>query len=182
MKSAKKTKDSLKKELSQSYKKTKKQKIPKLTKKAQVKILNQITKEKIALEEKILVRECQTKRLPVKAALIYLESNKHKMGITKYYEIIEIVNKEKEIRINRFALDNEFAESHLDVIDTQNLLIKEHWLNYHTTSSKSIKTNILKAIDEAKFHHQNALDEMASVIKKQAELKKLVATDAQTNV
>lgn len=111
-------------------------------------------------------------RLTEKESLAYLKDHKYPIKEGRFYEIKKVIKENNSHQINKIALENGFAESHMERITTLRTIEREHWINYNKEKEPIKKSTILKNITELQVYLSSAYDTTKAVIREQAELKK----------
>lgn len=127
--------------------------------------------------KKHLVLDCMVMRFSEKESLAYLKSKGEPLQRARFYEIKQEIENNREHDINKIALENGFAESHLAVINSFRTIERELWINYHRESEPLKKATILRHIMESQVYLADAYDVTKEIIREQAHLKEKMAIE-----
>ncbi len=137
-------------------------------------------KKGVPNEKKNLVLDTIVMRFSEKESLAYMKSHHNEIKRARYYEIKKEIENERGTKINKIALENGFAESHLSVIDSFRTIERELWINYHRETKPLAKSTILRHIMESQVYLADAHDVTKEVIREQAELKVKLSIDIKS--
>ena len=126
-------------------------------------------------ETETLVMDCVVMRFNEKESLSYLKAHGHELKRAQFYKIKTKLKNNKESTINRIAIENGFAESHLDRINSLRVLEREQWHLFHIEDEPIKKSSILNNIRDLQVYLSSAYDFTGAIITKQAELKQAVS-------